>query len=360
MRLPKILQLSKEQLPSVDDFGFSDSEVARLLALSKVPKPVIFENDRLLILDQRLLPHKIEYIEAKSWQACRDAIKDMAIRGAPIIGVCGAYGVALAAFHDRSNFDKACEELKNARPTAVNLAWAVDKVCRESEGNHHLAAEVAQRVELDDHKRSFALARNGAKLINENFIVLTHCNTGSLAAGGFGTALGAIAWAHIVEGKFFSVINTETRPYLQGARLTSFELMSMGVKNFLIPDMAVAHYMGRGRVSMVIVGADRIVRNGDTANKIGTRTIAICAKESLIPFYVSAPRSTFDLSQESGNEIPIEERPEDEVAEIKGTRIAPMGVKILNPAFDVTPSEYISGFVTESGVIKSSDIAYLS
>lgn len=344
----------------MDDFGFSDSEVLRLLSLSKVPKAIIFKKDRILILDQRLLPHKIEYIEAKTWQACRDAIKDMAIRGAPVIGVCGAYGVALAAFYDRLNFDKACGELKNARPTAINLVWAVDKVCMESQGNHNLAFEIAERIELDDHKRSFALARNGAKLINNNFIVLTHCNTGSLAAGGFGTALGAIAWAHMVEGKFFSVINTETRPYLQGARLTSFELMSMGVRNFLMPDMAVAHYMGRGRISMVIVGADRIVRNGDTANKIGTRTIAICAKESLIPFYVSAPRSTFDLSLSCGNEIPIEERPEQEVAEIKGIRIAPTGVKILNPAFDVTPSEFISGYVTESGVIKSSDIAYLS
>lgn len=344
----------------MDDFGFSDSEVARLLALSKVPKPVIFKKDRILILDQRLLPHKVEYIEAKSWQACRDAIKNMAIRGAPIIGVCGAYGVALAALHDRLNFDKACEELKNARPTAVNLAWAVDKVCKESEGNRQLAVEIAERIELDDHKRSFALARNGAQLIGDNMTVLTHCNTGSLAAGGFGTALGAIAWAYIVEGKKFDVINTETRPYLQGARLTSFELMQMGVANFLIPDMAVAHYIGRGRICMVIVGADRVVSNGDTANKIGTRTIAICAKESLIPFYVSAPRSSFDLSLLSGCDIPIEERPEEEVAVIKGTRIPPVGVKILNPAFDVTPSEYISGYVTESGVIKSADIAYLS
>lgn len=344
----------------MDDFGFSDNEVARLLALSKTPKPVIFNKDKVLILDQRLLPHKIEYIEARSWQACKDAIKDMAIRGAPIIGVCGAYATALAALHDKSNFDKACLELKNARPTAVNLAWAVDKVCMESRGGHNLAIEIAQRIELDDHKRSFALARNGAQLIGGGMTALTHCNTGSLAAGGFGTALGAVAWAHVIEGKKFEVINTETRPYLQGARLTSFELMQMGVRNFLIPDMAVAHCMGQGRISMVIVGADRIAKNGDTANKIGTRTIAICARQSLIPFYVSAPRSTFDLNTENGNGIPIEERPGEEVAEIKGIRIAPIGAKMLNPAFDVTPFEFVSGYVTESGVIKNADIAYLS
>jgi methylthioribose-1-phosphate isomerase len=344
----------------MDDFGFSDNEVARLLTLSKVPKPIIFKKDMVLILDQRLLPHKIEYIEAKSWQVCRDGIKDMAIRGAPIIGVCGAYGVALAALYDSMNFNKACYELKNTRPTAVNLSWAVDKVCNESKCNHHLAFDIAQRIELDDHKRSFALARNGAKLINDNITVLTHCNTGSLAAGGFGTALGAIAWAHIIEDKKFEVINTETRPYLQGARLTSFELMHIGVNNFLIPDMAVAHYMGQGRIEMVIVGADRIVKNGDTANKIGTMTIAICAKESGIPFYVSAPKSTFDMSMERGSEIPIEERAEEEVAQIKGIRIAPEGVKILNPAFDVTPSKLVSGYVTENGVLKSADIAYLS
>ena len=321
---------------------FSTEHIHELLGLSKVPRPLIWHGDCLEILNQRLLPHEIKYLTARTWQDCFDAIKSMATRGAPVIGICGAYGMALA--------HKACEnikeiatKMKSARPTAVNLMWAVDQVAFSEN-----PVQTATNLELDDHRRSFSIAKIGSNLIKDGSTILTHCNTGSLAAGGFGTALGMITWAKLVEDKQIRVINTETRPYLQGARLTSFELKQNNIEDTLIPDMAISTVMKD--VGLVVVGADRIAKNGDTANKIGTFTIAITAKHFGVPFYVAAPLSTFDDKTPSGESIKIEERPASELIELKGIKIAPDNVKVFNPAFDVTPAALIAGFVTENGI----------
>lgn len=319
---------------------FSVEQIKELLSLSKVPRPLVWRGDCLEILDQRLLPHETVYIRAKTWQDCHDAIKTMATRGAPVIGICGAYGMALA-WQKGENLSQVATIMKSARPTAVNLMWAVDKML-ESKGD---LVKSAIELEFDDHRRSFSIAKNGSSLIKNGITILTHCNTGSLAAGGFGTALGIITWAKLVDGKDFKVINTETRPYLQGARLTSFELGLNGIDDTLIPDMAVASVMKN--VGLVITGADRIAANGDTANKIGTLTIAITAKHFNVPFYVAAPKSTFDPTTSSGEKIKIEERPASELIEFGGKLIALKNQKVFNPGFDVTPANLICGFVTD-------------
>lgn len=319
---------------------FSKEQVAEFLSLSKVPKPLVWLGESLDILDQRLLPHETTYIRAKTWQDCHDAIKSMATRGAPVIGVCGAYGMALA-WQKGEYLIEVAQILKSARPTAVNLMWAVDKMLEHRTNLDKYALE----LELDDHRRSFSIAKNGAGLIKDGMTILTHCNTGGLAAGGYGTALGIITWAKLVDGKTIRVINTETRPYLQGARLTSYELGLNGIDDTLIPDMAVATVMKN--VDMVIVGADRIAANGDTANKIGTLTIAITAKQFNVPFYVAAPKSTFDPNTPSGESIKIEERPSSELIEFNGKLLTADNQKVYNPGFDVTPNNLITGFVTE-------------
>ena len=322
---------------------FSREQIKELLALSKVPRPIIWKGDSLEILDQRLLPLEVRYITAKTWQDCFDAIKTMATRGAPVIGVCGAYGMALAHLAGEKLNDVA-PKLKLARPTAVNLSWAVDRML----GSKTDPVVQAIEIEMDDHRRSFSIALNGASLVNDGDIVLTHCNTGGLAAGGFGTALGIITWAKLVDKKKFRVINTETRPYLQGSRLTSFELASNGIDDTLIPDMAVSSVMED--VNLAITGADRIAANGDTANKIGTRTIAITAKYFGKKFYIAAPRSTIDLETPNGEMIKIEERPASELIEFAGKQLAPTGQKVFNPSFDVIPFSLITGFVTEDKI----------
>lgn len=319
---------------------FSQERIKELLWLSKVPRPLIWREDSLDILDQRLLPHEITYIKAKTWQVCHDAIKSMATRGAPVIGICGAYGMALA-WQNGENLTEISQKMRSARPTAVNLMWAVDRMLEHKTSLDKAALE----LEFDDHRRSFSIAKNGSVLLKEGMTILTHCNTGSLAAGGYGTALGIITWAKLVDGKNIKVINTETRPYLQGARLTSFELGLNGIDDTLIPDMAVASVMKN--VDLVIVGADRIAANGDTANKIGTLTIAITAKHFNVPFHVAAPKSTFDLETPTGDKIRIEERPETELTEFAGKPIAVKNQKVFNPGFDVTQNELITGFVTE-------------
>lgn len=323
---------------------FSPSQIAQLLSLSKVPRPLIWKGDSLEILDQRLLPIEIKYITARTWQDCFDAIKNMATRGAPVIGVCGAYGMALAHLSGE-NLDKVAPGLKSARPTAVNLSWAVDQMLDSKDDPVTTAIE----IEMDDHRRSFSIAKNGASLINDGDTILTHCNTGGLAAGGFGTALGIITWAKLVDKKEIRVINTETRPYLQGSRLTSFELASNGIDDTLIPDMAVSTVMKD--VNLVITGADRIAANGDTANKIGTCTIAITARYFGKKFYIAAPRSTIDLETPNGEMIKIEERPASELVEFAGKQLAPIGQKVFNPSFDVTPFGLISGYITEDGIL---------
>ncbi|NLI41054.1 MAG: S-methyl-5-thioribose-1-phosphate isomerase [Caldisericales bacterium] len=342
-----------------EESAFSREELSWLLAQSKVPRPLIFDEGALKILDQRILPGKIVYIDANSWEEVALAIKSMMVRGAPMIGIAGAYGMALAATKDPGNIERAAIELKKTRPTAINLSWAVDRVLRIAMENPEGAISEAREIEAEDHERSFLIAKNGSSLIKPGMRVLTHCNSGSLAAGGFGTALGCIIWAKLIDGKEISVFNTETRPYLQGSRLTSFELASADVPDTLIPDMAASLLLSKRMVDLVIVGADRVARNGDVANKVGTLQLAISAHHYGIPFYVASPRTTFDMSIESGKEIPIEERPAEELVIFNGIKMAPDGISVFNPAFDVAPFNLVTGYITESGVIGAWKIPYL-
>jgi methylthioribose-1-phosphate isomerase len=303
---------------------------------------VWYDDDAVGFLDQRALPRAVVRERATTVDAVVDAIRTLAVRGAPAIGIFGAYGVALAArLHagDRAEYERAAAQIRAARPTAVNLAWAVDRV---------LAArgdELAEARRIHDEQRDVdrRIAEASVDLFPANGNVLTHCNTGPIATGGDGTALGCFVAAHRA-GKALHVFVDETRPLLQGARLTMFELREAGVPCTLIVDSAAAITMQRKAVRAVVVGADRIARNGDTANKIGTYGVAIAAAHHGIPFYVAAPRSTFDFSVESGDGIPIEERAPDEV------RIADDDA-VYNPAFDVTPGRLITGFITEYGVL---------
>jgi methylthioribose-1-phosphate isomerase len=301
-------------------------------------------------VDQRALPHELLRERATTVDAVVDAIATLAVRGAPAIGVFGAYGIALAhAIHGSGEeFDAAAQRIRSARPTAVNLAWAVDRV---------LAAEppdyLLQATRIHDEQRAVdrAIGRYGAAVMPIEGAVLTHCNTGPLATAGFGTALGVIVAAH-EAGKRLHVYVDETRPLLQGARLTTFELARAGVPATLIADGAAAATMREKRVAAVIVGADRIARNGDTANKIGTYGVAIAAAHHGIPFYVAAPRSTIDFSLRDGTGIHIEERAGDEVRRVGDAATAPADVAVYNPAFDVTPGRLIAGIVTEYGIAR--------
>lgn len=303
---------------------------------------VWFDDDAVGFLDQRALPRAVVRERAASVDAVVDAIRTLAVRGAPAIGIFGAYGVALAArlfAADRPEYERAAARIRGARPTAVNLAWAVDRV---------LAArgdELGEARRIHDEQRDVdrRIAEASVELFPSKGNVLTHCNTGPIATGGDGTALGCFVAAHRA-GKALHVFVDETRPLLQGARLTMFELREAGVPCTLIVDSAAAITMQRKAVRAVVVGADRIARNGDTANKIGTYGVAIAAAHHGIPFYVAAPRSTFDFSLDSGEQIPIEERAPDEV------RIAADDA-VYNPAFDVTPGRLITGFITEYGVL---------
>ena len=294
-------------------------------------------------LDQRALPRDVLRERATSVDAVVEAIRTLAVRGAPAIGIFGAYGVAMAArLHagDRVAYERAAALIRAARPTAVNLAWAVDRVLAAAPG-----AELDEARRIHDEQRDVdrRIAESSVELFPASGNVLTHCNTGPIATGGDGTALGCLVAAHRA-GKALHVFVDETRPLLQGARLTMFELREAGVPCTLIVDSAAAITMQRKAVRAVVVGADRIARNGDTANKIGTYGVAIAAAHHGIPFYVAAPRSTFDFSLESGEEIPIEERAAEEV------RIAE-GDAVYNPAFDVTPGRLVTGFITEYGVL---------
>ena len=309
---------------------------------------VRWAGDAVEYVDQRLLPHETRVCRACTADELEEAIRTLAVRGAPCIGVFGAYGVAL--LRDRIENDEAfaaaAARVRAARPTAVNLMWAVDRV---------LSAPnmLAEATAIHDEQRAMdeRIAQAGAQLVPANANVLTHCNTGPIATAGGGTALGVIIAAHR-EGKRPHVFVDETRPLLQGARLTYYELTAAGVDATLLVDSAAAIAMQRKNIDLVIVGADRIARNGDTANKIGTYGLAIAAAHHRIPFYVAAPRSTFDFSLESGAQIPIEERPADEVASFAGVRTAQHGAHAYNPAFDVTPGHLITAFVTEYGVLR--------
>lgn len=299
----------------------------------------------LSLLDQRLLPREETWIDCGTASEVADAIRTMVVRGAPAIGVAAAYGMAMAA-RSGEDLEEAARVLKEARPTAVNLAWAVDRMVRL--GCHVADAEAIHREDVEANMR---MGRFGAELLGPSTTVLTHCNAGALATAGYGTALGVIR-AAIEGGKRVAVFADETRPYLQGARLTAWELQRDGIDVTLITDNMAGHFFQQGKFDAVIVGADRIAANGDTANKIGTYPVAVLAHAHGVPFYVAAPVSTIDPECASGAAIPIEERSAEEVVEILGSRVAPEGIHVRHPAFDVTPARLITAIITDRGVLR--------
>ena len=319
------------------------------------------------MIDQRVLPRVETYLDLESPEAVAEAIRDMVVRGAPAIGVSAAFGLAMGATQavdsSPSAFDRRLAEMNAymaaARPTAVNLFWAIERMKRvalaardEGLDNAGVAGrleEEAQRICDEDLASCRAMGRYGAALVPREATILTHCNAGGLATAGYGTALGVIRGA-VEDGKKIRVLADETRPFLQGARLTAWELMQDGIETVLIADNSAGALMRRGEVDLVVVGSDRIAANGDIANKIGTYSVAVLAKENNIPFYVAAPLSTVDLQCPSGDHIPIEERDPKEVTELFGTPVAPEGVRVRNIAFDVTPASYVKAIITEHGV----------
>ena len=330
-------------------------------------RTIEWRDDKVIMLDQTLLPGEEIYNEYSDFQGVAEAIRGMVIRGAPAIGVAAAMGIALGAqtiiadtfesfYQQLSN---VCDLLGRTRPTAVNLFWAIKRMKRVAETNRDMDLDSirkllkfeAIRIEEEDLEICRSIGRNGESLIKENATILTHCNAGGLATAGYGTALGVIRAAH-EAGKNIQVFADETRPWLQGARLTCWELMREDIPVTLISDNMAGYFMKKGEISCCVVGADRIAANGDTANKIGTYSVAVLAKENKIPFYVAAPISTLDLSLATGDDIPIEERHAHEVTHLNGHAIAPEGVKVRNPAFDVTPARFITAIITEKGVAR--------
>jgi methylthioribose-1-phosphate isomerase len=321
-------------------------------------------------IDQTKLPHEESYVLATTYEQVAEAIVTMVVRGAPAIGVSAAYGIALGAMRTTAvtphlfapEFDRICARLAATRPTAVNLFWAIDRMKRLfaallTEGD--TLDQIKEKILAEAHamyEEDIAACRTmgafGAALLPDEGGVLTHCNAGALATCGYGTALGVIRSA-VVQGKRIHVFADETRPFLQGARLTAWELMADGIPTTVLCDNMAASLMRDGRIQAVVVGADRIAANGDVANKIGTYNVAILAKEHGIPFYVTAPWSTIDLATPTGEAIPIEERPEVEVTHHGGKQLTPNGVGICNPAFDVTPAKYVTAIVTERGVLRA-------
>jgi methylthioribose-1-phosphate isomerase len=317
----------------------------------------------VVMIDQTRLPREVVYVTCRGYVEVADAIRTMIIRGAPAIGVAAAMGVAAGALQSRdleAEMPAICETLAKTRPTAVNLFWAIDRMRRLYESlrgepldaiRERLVRE-AQQIKLEDIAINQAIGANGAPLVPDGKTVLTHCNAGALATAGFGTALGVIR-AAVQAGKKIDVFADETRPFLQGARLTAWELQQDGIATTLITDNMAGHFLKSGRIGCVIVGADRIAANGDVANKIGTYGVAVLAKENNIPFYVAAPISTLDLTLVSGDQIPIEERAAAEVTHVQGVHVAPEGIHVANPAFDVTPNRYVTAIVTERGVARA-------
>ncbi|MEW6408724.1 MAG: S-methyl-5-thioribose-1-phosphate isomerase [Nitrospirota bacterium] len=324
------------------------------------------------MLNQTKLPLEVSYVDCRDYRMVAEGIKKLWIRGAPAIGIAAAMGIALGAQDIKAdNFDdfysrllKVCECLASTRPTAVNLFWAIERMKEfvkkqrdeKLERIKVLLIDEAKRILQEDIEANKTIGRGGAQFIKDGDTILTHCNAGSLATGGYGTATAPIRVA-LEQGKRIHVFVDETRPILQGARLTAWELMQDKIPVTLITDNMAGYFMKKGEVDLTIVGADRIARNGDVANKIGTYTLAVLCKEHKIPFYVAAPTSTIDLSTPSGELIPIEERGSEEVTHILGkVQIAPEGVMVKNPAFDVTPAEYITAIITERGVFHPDEI----
>jgi len=319
----------------------------------------------VVMIDQTKLPREETFVTCRTYLEVADAIRSMVIRGAPAIGVAAAMGVALGIAHADAGdldaqFQNICDTLARTRPTAVNLFWAIDRMKRvylESrkfplrELREGLIAE-AQQIRLEDIAINQAIGRNGAPLVPDGKTVLTHCNAGALATAGYGTALGVIR-AAISAGKKIDVFADETRPFLQGARLTVWELQQDNIPATLITDNMAGHFLKSGRIGCVVVGADRIAANGDVANKIGTYSVAVLAKENDVPFFVAAPISTLDLALDSGDQIPIEQREASEVTHVFGVPVAPGNTTVQNPAFDVTPNRYVTAIITERGVARA-------
>ncbi len=331
-------------------------------------RTVWWEKDTVRLIDQLRLPQEVVIQDCLTYQEVAQAIRSMQLRGAPAIGVAAAYGVALAARQSRAtampellaDIRQAAETLRRTRPTAVNLAWGLERMLRRADESattdspaslrDALLAE-AETMAEEDIAANQAMGRHGAALIPDGANVLTHCNAGALATVDWGTALGVIRTAH-GQGKRLHVWVDETRPYLQGARLTAWELQQWGIPCTLITDNMAGHFMQRGQVDLVMLGADRVAANGDFANKIGTYSLAVLAKAHSIPFYSAAPTSTVDMSIPDGAHIPIEERSAEEVTHLRGMRIAPEGVRAAHPAFDVTPHRYLTALITERGIVR--------
>lgn len=307
-----------------------------------------WEDGRLAMLDQRVLPGREEWLTLADHLQVAEAIRDMAVRGAPAIGVAAAYGMALAAANGVER-EEAAKVLAASRPTAVNLFWALDRIKAMPTFEFDAVLAEAKRIEAEDYEMNLAIGRHGATLIPEGANVLTICNTGALATAGHGTALGVIRSAH-AEGKNIHVWSCETRPRQQGLRLTAYELTKEGIPFHSIADSVAASLMRAGKVECVIAGADRIAANGDSANKIGTYSLAVLAHHHGIPFYIAAPTSTLDSTLPNGDAIPIEERGAEELTHIEGVAVAPAGCQVYNPGFDVTPGSMISAIITEDGV----------
>jgi methylthioribose-1-phosphate isomerase len=328
-------------------------------------KPIEWLGERLRLLDQTELPLKELYIDITDYRDAVSAIKQLKVRGAPAIGIAAAYGIALGALSIRSQnraafekqFTLILDEFARSRPTAVNLFYAIDLMkrtafkCKNTLEIQKQLIKTAKSIHASEEKAMKRLSQYGAELLHDGFTVLTHCNTGTLATGvKYGTALGVVQ-AATEQGKKIRLYADETRPLLQGARLTMWEAMQLGIQATLITDNMAGYFLNRHEIDLVIVGADRIASNGDTANKIGTYSVAVLAAANRVPFYVAAPVSSIDLSIKSGVDIPIEQRNPDEVLSIKGVRIAPRKARALSPAFDVTPNKYIAGIITEKGII---------
>jgi methylthioribose-1-phosphate isomerase len=339
-------------------FG-SKSIASKAYNLARMPaqiEPLRWEGSvpgTLWILDQRRLPHERVELRVENVADCCEAIKTLAVRGAPAIGIAAAFGVVLGVQRG-GDLAKTVADLAASRPTAKNLFWALDRMKKlaATGASKERLLEEAKRIHEEDRQMCRAIGRHGSAYIADGANVLTHCNAGGLATGAYGTAIGCI-YAAVESGKTIHVYADETRPLLQGARLTAFELKESGVPVTLLADNMAGFAMQRKKIDLVVVGADRICRNGDFANKIGTYSVAVLAREHGIPFYVAAPGSTFDLELRSGAEIPIEERSPEEVGSLAGKRVAPEGVGAWNPAFDVTPARYVTAIFTERGVIEA-------
>lgn len=326
-----------------------------------------WREDHLRILDQTYLPKREVYSDIKDVGRIWEAIKKLRVRGAPAIGIAAAYGFYMGIKElPESTFDsfwveveRVGEYLEGARPTAVNLQWALERIKNTIQANKdksipeikEIVLETAKTIHDEDKRICKTIGEVGAELVKKGTKILTHCNTGSLATGQYGTALSVIFHAH-EDGKEIQVWVDETRPLLQGSRLTAWELMNAEIPMKIITDSAAGSLMKQGKVDMIIVGTDRVAANGDTANKIGTYSLAVLAQQHDIPFYVAVPLSTIDMSLESGDDIPIEERDSDEITSFNGSQVAPKKAETYNPAFDITPHQYITGFITEKGLVK--------